>query len=190
MSERHLSKQQALNDKFFDEIDRQLLAELRSDLESGSRVEALSAATGIVDANLLTELVNLDIRPETLAAFRMVPLVMVAWSDRVLQKQERETLLELAGRHGIHPGTASHQLLDEWLKREPPAALFETWREYVEELCEVLTPAAVAALRREVVSQAEAVAEASGGFLGIGATNKDEKEVLDAVRAAFPDQTE
>lgn len=190
MSNRNLNKQKALNDKFFEEIDRQLLAELRSDLEAGTRIEALSAATGIADANLLTELVHLDIHPETLAAFRMVPLLMVAWSDRILQKQERDTLLELAGRHGIQPGTASYQLLNDWLQREPPAELFAAWKEYVEELCEVLTPAAVSALRSEVVGQAETVAEAAGGFLGIGATNKEEKEVLDSVKAAFPDRDE
>lgn len=190
MSDRSLNKQKALNDKFFDEIDRQLLAELRSDLEAGTRVEALSAATGIADANLLEELVERDIRPETLAAFRMVPLLVVAWSDRVLQKQERDTLLELAGRHGIQPGTPSFQLLNDWLQREPPPELFAAWKEYVEELCEVLTPAAVSALRSEVVGQAKTVAEAAGGFLGFGATNQDEHEALESVKAAFPDRAE
>jgi hypothetical protein len=186
MSDQHLSKQRALNDKFFADIDRQLLAELREDLEADSRVEALSAATGIADAGLLAELVEMDLQPETLAAFRMVPLLMVAWSDRILQKEEQAKLLEIAGRHGIEAGTASFRLLNEWLQREPPAPLFEAWKDYVEELCEVLTPTAVASLRQEVITQAEAVAEAAGGFLGFGATNKEEQQAIQEVRSAFP----
>jgi hypothetical protein len=54
----------------------------------------------------------------------MVPLLMVAWSDRILQKEEQAKLLEIAGRHGIEAGTASFRLLNEWLQREPPAPLF------------------------------------------------------------------
>lgn len=186
MSEPLHTKQQTLTDKFFADIDAQLLDELRANLNREKEIEALGDAAGVQDPAVLKELMAMNIGPETLSAFRMVPLVAVAWSDHVLQKEERETLLEAATRRGIVPGSASYRLLDQWLQREPPRDLLVAWIDYVEEICKSLTPAAISALRAEVMGQAEMVAQSSGGFLGMGSVNRQESEVLKQLRGAFP----
>jgi hypothetical protein len=179
-------KQHLLNEKFFAELDAKLLAELRGDLTRGHRAEALSEATGITDPAMLQELVELDIDVETLAAFRMVPLVAVAWSNRVVQQEERETLLEIAERHGIRPNSPARRMLEAWVWHEPQPELYAAWKDYVRVICKNLTPGAIAALRAEVIGQAEKVASAAGGFLGFGAIDRDEWRTLRELEAAFP----
>lgn len=185
MSEPMHTRQQDMNEAFFAEVDRQLLDELRSDLQHTEEAKALSAATGIVDAELLEELVRLKVTPETLSAFRMIPLLAVAWSDRKLDREERDALLDAASRKGIHAGSPSYRLLDEWMQRPPSPQLMEAWFNYVQEICDALSPSAVSALKAEIVGQAEVVAQAAGGLFGIGAVSREEKSVLEQIRAAF-----
>ncbi len=180
------TSQQDLNEKFFAELDKQLLSDLRHDLEHADEAKALAVATGIVDTKVLDELVALHVTPETLAAFRMIPLLAVAWSDRKLDREERDILLDAASRRGMQPGSPSYRMLDEWMERPPAPQLMTAWLDYVEEICDSLSPTAISVLRSEVVGQAEMVAQAAGGIFGIGSVSKEEKDVLKTIRDAFP----
>ncbi len=177
--------QQQLSEKFYSDIDEQLLDDLHDDLGDADDAKALAAATGIVDSDLLKELVGLGVSAQTLAAFRMIPLLHVAWCDGVLQKSEREVLLDVACRRNMARGSAAYRVLDEWMERPPRSELMTAWRKYLEEMCDGLSPTAIAVLRSEIVGQAEMVAQAAGGILGIASTSKLEKQALESIRAAF-----
>ncbi|WP_153556410.1 tellurite resistance TerB family protein [Roseimaritima sediminicola] len=185
MSDPFHTAQQHLNDRFFAEIDKQLLSDLHDDLEYADEARALSEATGIVDTGLLAELTQQDVSPETLAAFRMVPLLHVAWSDGELQPGERDVLLDVAARRNMAQGSAALRVLEQWMERPPQPELMTLWLDYLEEICKALSSTAISVLRSEIVGQAEMIADAAGGFLGIRSTSKAERDALETIRDAF-----
>jgi hypothetical protein len=63
--------------------------------------------------------------------------------------------------------------------------MLEAWTTYTTGLCASITPAERAALRSVVMGQARAVAEAAGGFLGVGKVSGAEEEMLARLERAF-----
>ncbi|QEG40768.1 hypothetical protein [Roseimaritima ulvae] len=185
MSDQLHSSERQLNEKFYADVDEKLVKDLREDLGDDVDARALAAATGIVDSDLVTELVRLGVSAETLAAFRMIPLLHVAWCDGQLQPSEREVLLDAACRRNMARGSAAYRVLDEWMERPPRSELMTAWKKYLEEMCDGLSSTAISVLRSEIVGQAEMVAQAAGGILGIAATSKAEKKALETIRTAF-----
>lgn len=179
-------RRKALEDSFFDKQDKALMQKLRQQRESEARRDALAAASGIRDAAVLDKLVASDISPETLAALALVPLVAVAWADGTVEPKERDAVLAGAEQTGIEKRDVGHALLEGWLAERPGDELLEAWREYVRGLHGTLDAVALAALKRDVLARARAVAEAAGGFLGLGRkVSSEEEAVLEDLERAF-----
>ncbi|HOU92007.1 MAG TPA: hypothetical protein PLU22_13235, partial [Polyangiaceae bacterium] len=70
-----------LEDAFFLAQDTVLVERLRALRKMQESKEALAAASGIASDAILSRLVELDVRPETVAALATVPLIEVAWAD-------------------------------------------------------------------------------------------------------------
>jgi hypothetical protein len=174
-----------LEEAFFMDRDMQLLtrrAELRKLAETK---EALASVSGIKNQEILQALVNLNVRPETLAAMTAIPLVAVVWADGKVDAEEKKVVLDFAARQGIVDGSVSHELLEQWLVHAPGPELIEAWQHYIEALCERLAPAERDELRQELLRNVRAAAEATGGFLGIGKVSKEEKAVLSKLESSF-----
>ena len=93
-----------------------------------------------------------------------------------------------ARENGIAVDTPSYELLQGWLGRRPDGRLLQAWGEYMVALRSKLSPAEVHALRDEVIGRARAVAEAAGGFLGLGnKVSAEEEVVLQQLAKAFAD---
>jgi len=122
---------------------------------------------------------------QTVAALSLVPLLRVAWADGKLDEKERDAILQAAQSKGIEPGSASHALLDGWLVRKPDASLHDAWAAYVAALSSSLTQEQREHLRDQLVGFARRVAEAAGGFLGVGKVSAAEEKALAAIEAAF-----
>ena len=71
--------------------------------EEAEAAGALGRATGIDDPDLLARLAELGIRPETLAALTLIPLIETAWADGVMHAKERDAVLRGAATSGIAP---------------------------------------------------------------------------------------
>ena len=68
----------------------------------------------------------------------------------------------------------------------PAAGYLEAWGASMVALCAQLEPHEREAMRREVTGRARRVAEATGGFLGLGnRVSIDEQKVLDELGKAF-----
>jgi hypothetical protein len=174
-----------LEDAFFLERDRQLIArkvELRKMAETQ---EALAAVSGIKDREVLELLVNLNVRPETLAALAAIPLVEVAWADGKVDEKERQVVLAFASARGIREGSVEHELLERWLATRPDDGLLAAWQHYTQALCEKLSAHQRAHLRDELLRNVRAAAAASGGFLGMGKISDEEKTVLARLESSF-----
>ncbi|MEZ6090233.1 MAG: hypothetical protein R3C05_19840 [Pirellulaceae bacterium] len=179
------SNREQLNEKFFKDMDLVLIERLRSQMQHEEKTKALEEASGIHDQAVLEELVEQNVCPETISAFRLVPLVSVAWSDGSIQPQESEAIMKAAVENGIKPGTAAHDVLQSWLERKPPHDLLTAWKDYTQSLLKTVSPATVQSLRDDAVGRAEAIATAAGGFLGLGSISSSEQAVIDEVRSVF-----
>lgn len=175
----------ALEESFFEQENQKLLAKLREEAAREKKRTALRAALKIDDDALLDHLVELDLSPETIVALTLVPLIEVAWADGEIQDKERGAILRAAEDRGIAAGSINHQLLDNWLQRQPKASLLEVWRHYVKALLAALGPDDRRVMRDRTIGAARAVAEAAGGFLGIGAVSSAEKLMLQDLESTF-----
>lgn len=181
------ARKRALEEEFFRKRERELLARIQAEQARQSARQALAEASGLTDPAALDHLVALGIAPETLLALRLVPLVEVAWADGHLDERERRAVLSALPAAGLAPGSPSHALVESWLASPPPPALLEAWTAYAKGLAAQLSPGERAALRESVLRQARAVAQAAGGFLGLGRISDAEAAVLRRLEAALAD---
>ena len=175
----------ALEESFFLEQDKALIERLRAMKQMAKDKEALSQVSGIKNDAILARLVQLEVKPEIVAALATVPLVEVAWADGRIDDEERKAVLEHADGRGIRAGSIERELLERWLTRRPEPSLLEAWRTYVQGLCEGLTAEERTQLREQLLHATKVTAQASGGFLGVGKISAAEQRVLDQLAASF-----
>lgn len=176
----------SMEDAFFRERDAKLV-EQRKKLEQLQKdKEQLAEVSGIRDQRILDKLVGLKVSPGVLASLSVVPLVEIAWADGELHAKEREAVLKAASKNGLAKGSIDYELLESWLTQKPPAQLLEAWLAYIEGLHEVLTPAELKELRSSFLDHARDVAQAAGGFMGLGSKiSLQEMELLKKMERAF-----
>jgi len=179
-------REQALEKKFFLEVDQQLLADLRRKLQEEHDQEALGKALGFQDAELLDHLVKSGIRLDNLTALHLIPLVQVAWSHgHRIPLEQGQAILAALDQQGYAPQSATAQLLSSWLQQKPKSDLFALWSEYIHALHQHLPAHYFLQFKAETLRRSRTVAEAAGGFLGIGKISKEEQQVLDEIESAF-----
>jgi hypothetical protein len=174
-----------LEEAFFLEQDKILIERLRAMKKMAETKEALRAVSTITNDAVLTRLVELDIKPEIVAALAVVPLIEVAWADGKIEQAERESVLSHARAQGIAEGSVEDALLERWLEHRPEARLLEAWQNYIQGLCEQLSPAERTLLRDELLSSTRSTAAAAGGWLGMGRISPREQQMLDRLAASF-----
>lgn len=174
-----------LEEHFFAQMDQQLLEKLRSEQTTTETAASIMKVTGITDESVATELAKVGITIETLTAFRLVPMVMVAWADGRVEESERDAILQAAEKAGIDPAEPAMAMLTTWTRKRPSSDLFEAWKHYCKSLSTSLNGTQLEVLRKELVEQASKVAQASGGVLGFGSISASEKAVIDSINAAL-----
>jgi tellurite resistance protein len=187
MSEQVLAERsKALEEEFFKKQRESLAARLRAEQAQREGKEELCRASGIEDGAILEKLMSMGIRARTLAPLALVPLVEVAWADGKMEPREAEAILEAAKVAGLDPTGPGYELLEGWLDDRPSPGLRDVWAEYTRTLCETLSETERQALQADVIGRAGRVAEAAGGFLGLGSkVSKAEEAVLEELAKAF-----
>ncbi|NIR27920.1 MAG: hypothetical protein GWN84_01005 [Gammaproteobacteria bacterium] len=188
MSEEILGeRRKGLEEEFFARQNAKLRQELHEKAQLMERKQALSAASGITDEAVLEHLLALDVSAETVAAFSLVPLVAVAWADGEMDPREREAVLAATrDATGCAPDSEVYRLVEGWLEREPGPALMRAWKAYTAAMVETLGAEARGSLKAQILGRARRVAEAAGGFMGLGGkTSKSEEAVLSDIERAF-----
>lgn len=178
----------AMEDAFFAKEESRLIEQLHRMKKMAETKENLAKVSGIHDDAVLQKLVDMDIRPETVASLSLIPLIEVAWADGHLDEKEREALVGAIHEFGAEKGDIDYELVEGWTRRRPAPALLSTWEAYVGELCGRLTVEERANLKEAVLHHAKEVAEASGGLLGLGIGDRisaAEKDMLARLEKAF-----
>ena len=185
MSELLQDRAKSLVDLFFAQRDEELLAALRGQAVDASNMDALRAHTGVTDDAVLADLVRVGVTPETLAAFSLVPMFAVAWSDRMLDDAERRAILLECIALGIASDSPAHKLVESWLSSEPNPALIAAWDDFAGSLLPALGASERVRMSEETMERARRVARASGGLLGIGATSASEQRAIAWLERVF-----
>jgi uncharacterized tellurite resistance protein B-like protein len=175
-----------LEDAFFLKEDQKLIEKYKKLKELEATKKKLSELSGIKDDAKLQRMIDLNIRPETLLSLVMVPLVEVAWADGEVDEKERRAILSAAEKKGINKGGVEHDVLERWLAHKPDPKLLETWIDYTRELCRSLQQANRVNLKDDLLGRARGIAEAAGGFLGMGnKISEAEEAMLRKLETAF-----
>lgn len=179
-------RQHALEDAFYRKDTENYRVQLELRQEEEDALEDLATASGISDEAVLRRLAGLGIRADTLAALTLIPLIEVAWADGKMDAKEREAVLSGAESTGISRESPSHGLLKIWIEDQPAPDLVDAWSEFISTLCREFNQEQRAHLQRNILSRAREVAEAAGGFLGLGPkVSKEERAVLESLARAF-----
>ena len=175
-----------LEEEFFHKENQRLLEQMRQMKRMEESKEALEEASGISDDAILQSLLELHIDAQTISALALVPLIEVAWADDYLDKKEKQAILAAAHASGFEKGQVAYKVLESWLTQQPKPKLLETWVEYIRELHGQLSEEKHKSLKASLLGRARSVAEASGGYLGLGfKVSKTEAAVLKTLEEAF-----
>ncbi len=174
-------RRKALEGAFFRKKHAQLLDQLR---QQATRRE-LSEASGITDEKTLDVLVSEGVTASTLTALTLVPLISVAWSDRMMDDRERKAVMSAAHDAGIAAGSDASVLVEGWLAERPPSSLLDAWKQSLAHTLENMDDSARQAMRSACVDRATKVAKATGGFLGVATISAVERKTLAEIEASF-----
>jgi len=175
-----------LEQEFFYKEDQKLIEKLREMRRMQETREALAQVSGISNEAVLNRLVELQVRPETIAALVLVPLIEIAWADGRLDEKERNAVLGATDHLSSAGRNIDRVLLEEWLKEKPHSKLMDAWLVYIHGLCQELDPNEINLLKEELVGHVRQIAEASGGLLGLRKKiSSQEEEVLARIEKAF-----
>jgi hypothetical protein len=171
-------RRKALEESFFARENSKLLEEMKAKKSAVSARDALANISGIENNEVLDKLCAMGIEADTWAAVSIAPLIEVAWADGKIEDTERAAVLSAAEANGIATHSPSFALLENWLKHRPDGKLLEVWGTFIVGLCAELTATERDALKQQVIGRARNVAEAAGGFLGLGRKISPEEEVI------------
>lgn len=170
----------SLEDAFFAKQDAALLERLKEQARAKELREALREVAPHADDALLDHFIALGLSPETVLAVILVPLAAVAWADGTIDAREKEAVLRAAAERGIAAGSPAHAILNGWLERPPSPALMAAWKKYVAAMWSRFDDAEKREMHGRLLGMARDVAQAAGGFLGLGSKiSAPEQAVLD-----------
>jgi hypothetical protein len=182
-------RERSLEEEYFRTQDAKLNEKLRERGKVEEIAEALALKLQIDDPGLLRRIMALGVTLDTGAAFLLAPLVQVAWAEGGVTDREREKVLRIATERGIDPSSPAYAQLQEWLRKRPADAIFDTAVEAIKTGLSVLTPAERADRIKRIVDACREVASASGGLgrlLGLGTgVSSEEESILDAMAATL-----
>jgi hypothetical protein len=155
-------------DKYFE----QKQAEWREDVRREKRLQAIreeerEAIAENLDTSekIAEEALELGFDQETALLLPLVPMIQVAWADGSVSIAERHRLEELMEQFGVEPGSEAANFLDLMLEERPSETFFKRVNRVVAHLLEE-NPDEWSS--KSIVEHAREVAEASGGFFGLG----------------------
>jgi hypothetical protein len=168
----------ALEEEYFRKKDRELVERMRRAAESEQARTQLGQTTGISDPALLQDLEELGFTTETVALLPLVPLLQMAWAEGGVSGAERALIVKLARSRGVVDGSAADRQLTAWLETRPDDAVFARAGRLIRAVLDTGAAGAAGLTADDVVQQAERIAAASGGFLGLGRISPEEKALL------------
>jgi hypothetical protein len=184
MSEKDVFAQRktGLEEEYFRKKEQELLEQIRRRTALQSRREELAEATGIADEEILATLREMGYTRETVELLHLVPLVQVAWASGSVTPRERELVLRLSEWRGVRKDSPAWEQLNNWLDERPSDNFFLKTLRIIRRLLDSQTMKEQVTGRTDLISFCIRIANASGGFLGIGSKiSEGEQTALDQI---------
>jgi hypothetical protein len=174
----------SLEEEYFRRKDKELIEKMRKAAAAEAGRAEMGKRTGLADPELLNELDALGFTPETVILLPLVPIVQVAWAEGGVSDAERHLIVKLARARGISEGSSADAQLMEWLDRRPADRVFTDATRLIRAMLDAPGHPGISVTADDLVKQAEAIASASGGMLGIiGRVSAEEREILKTLAA-------
>lgn len=171
---------------YFRDKDAALVAKLKGVFNAKHTKDELRAVTGVQDDKVLERFLTVIDRGELLSAFKLYPLVEVAWADGKVEDAEVRAVETAAEKVGVSRGSAAFQRLGEWIRSGPTDNARVVWRLYAAQLCKSLSKSELETFRNDLLKFADKVAESSGGMFGIfSSTSSQESRVIEEIKKAL-----
>ena len=171
----------SLEEDYFRKKDRELIDKMRKAAAAEQARSEMGQKVGISDPALLGELEGLGFTPDTVVLLPLVPVVQMAWAEGGVSAAERALILKLARSRGIAEGSAADRKLADWLGQNPGERVFAQATRLIRAMLD--TPGQHDLTADDLVKQAEAIAAASGGILGINKISAEERQLLASLAA-------
>jgi hypothetical protein len=169
----------SLEEEYFRRKDKELIEKMRKAAAAEETRVELGKRTGLADPELLAELETLGFTPETVILLPLVPIIQVAWAEGGVSDAERHLIVKLARARGISEGSAADAKLMEWLNRRPADRVFADAARLIRAMLDAPGHPGISVTADDLVKQAESIASASGGMLGIiGRVSAEERQIL------------
>ena len=174
----------SLEDDYFRKKDRELIEKMKRVAQEDQSRRELGERTGLNDPELLKDLQDLGFTPETLVLLPIVPVIQLAWAEGGITAAERTLIVDLARQRGIAHGSVADRQLEEWMTNRPDPSVFSRATRLIRAILDSGHDAGIMSAD-EVVKQAENIAYASGGMLGLARVSHEEKAILASLASAL-----
>ena len=105
--------------EYFNRKNAEQIEKLKEVFRRTSDKASISTTTGVTDDALLDRMVELRLSGELMSAFRLYPLIEVAWADGKLDAGEAAAVLDAVKSHGVDKDSKAFTYLGEHLKSGP-----------------------------------------------------------------------
>ena len=182
MTDAFETRRSGFETEYFHKKDAQLVEKLKAVFNRKLDREQLQKATGITNDEVIERLLAVNAKGELLLAFRLYPLVEIAWADGKIDPKEAKAVIDAAIKLGVPASGSAINALEDWLKRGPTVDGRTAWYAFAGELRKSLNPQELETFRHDLLEGAKTVAKASGGILGVAfEISSGEQRVLDKV---------
>ena len=184
MSEKDVLAQRktGLEEEYFRKKEQELLEQIRRRAALQAEREELAEATGIADEEILATLREMGYTRETVGLLHLVPLVQVAWASGSVTPRERELVLRLSEWRGVRKESPAWEQLNNWLNERPSDDFFLKTLRIIRCLLDSQSVKEQVTSRTDLISFCIRIANASGGFLGVGSKiSEGEQAALDQI---------
>ena len=175
-------RKMGLEEEYFRNKEQELLEQIRRRMALQAESEELAEATGIADEEILATLREMGYTRETVGLLHLVPLVQVAWASGSVTPRERELVLRLSEWRGVRKDGPAWEQLNNWLDERPSDDFFLKTLRIIRLLLDFQTVKERVTGRTDLISFCIRIANASGGFLGVGSKiSEGEQAALDQI---------
>jgi len=172
----------AREEEYFHKREQALAEEARQRSLREAEKKKLGAMMGISEEHLLADLLEAGFTTDTIPLLYLIPALEVAWVDGSSSEGEHARMLELARLQGVERSSPAYEQLLGWLKDKPPADFFGSTLRLIGRVCGLQSPTDGEATVRKVMSYCSQIAEASGGWLGLGSkVSRPAAQILDRI---------
>lgn len=164
---------------YFRQRDLEQRAALRREMENAAHelknTREVAEAAGTDDLDLAERIRRLGFTGETAMVFDLMPLVHTAWADGSISRAERSTIFSVLHHRGVARDSEAFLAVESLLEEQPsPEFLRQSLAALRDLMAQKEGPRSV-----ELIDMCAAVADASGGILGLAfRVSEEERELI------------